>query len=184
MDDYRESPASSASEEASLDELDDYDPLTTDQSDEHDEPDEPEKTGVGARAGKSGAPPPEEEDPGKGERPCLYSFEAPPAPDGQRARAVGTRTVYIIPPEQRVTSNRLTLGEVTRAIGIRAQQIERYASPYTEIGGLTDPIEIARKELYERRTPLVLCREVGRTPDGDLLVENWKVREMAFPALN
>ena len=57
----------------------------------------------------------------------------------------------------------LTKFEKTRLIGQRATEISMGAVPETEVGELTDAIEIAEKELREWVLPTRICR---RFPDG------------------
>ena len=47
------------------------------------------------------------------------------------------------------TPNRLTKYELAGLIGFRAQQIAEGAPPYVDVGQLSDPSEIAVKELNE-----------------------------------
>lgn len=103
--------------------------------------------------------------------------------DPHAAHAVEARFRRIVAPENRLTASRLTLAEATRAVAIRAAQIAAHPTPYVEIGVLTDPREIALKELYEARSPLLLYRDVGRTSAGEVITEVWKVREMGYPQL-
>ena len=101
-----------------------------------------------------------------------------------RAAPSSARPVYVVPDDERITSNIMTKAEVTRAIAIRAQQIANHLHTYIDKSGLTDAKEIARRELYDRRSPLVLHRVVGKTPEGARIVEKWRVREMTYPPLN
>lgn len=86
-----------------------------------------------------------------------------------------------VDPDKRVTSHIIQDMEIVEAIGIRCSEIENNSPIFVEdIEGYTDPIAIATKEFYERKSPLVLqrCIEEG---DGYILVEEWLVREMTFP---
>lgn len=78
----------------------------------------------------------------------------------------------------------MTLEEMTRAIAIRAEQISKNPTAYTEIGDLADPEAIAEKEFRERKSPLNLYRDVGWTARGERITEVWAVREMAYPPPN
>ena len=89
-------------------------------------------------------------------------------------------TTYIIPDEQRITSQFLTLEELTEAIGIRATQIERGAPVFTDVTGYDDPIEMARKELLDGKNPLKLVREMKQR-ENERWVEVWKVNDLAVP---
>ncbi len=102
------------------------------------------------------------------------------APAEREAPAGDARPIFVVPPEERQTSNIMTLAETTMAIALRAQQISRHPTVFVDTAGLSDAKEIARRELYERRSPLVLRREVGRTSEGARVIERWPVREMTY----
>jgi len=95
--------------------------------------------------------------------------------------------VIIRPADQRVTDNRLHQSEASHIISARAQQIARSATNYVAaspaLALLTDPCDIAHRELMERRCPLLLWRQVGWGPNGEKIIEEWNPREMALPAL-
>lgn len=104
--------------------------------------------------------------------------------DNTAAQSATIRMVKVVADEDRVTSNQMTKEEVTRAIALRAQQITQSPNAYTNIDGLSRAEDIAQKELYDHRSPLVLTRVVGKTSTGQRIVEKWKVREMSLPPLN
>ena len=106
------------------------------------------------------------------------------APARQAAQAVDTRRVIVVASEDRLSSNMMTLAETTRAIAVRAKQISTHPYAYTDVGDLSDAMSIARKELFDRRSPLVLRRPMGRTLAGETIIELWCVREMSYPPLN
>jgi DNA-directed RNA polymerase I, II, and III subunit RPABC2 len=60
----------------------------------------------------------------------------------------------------------LTKYEKARLIGSRAQQIANGAKILIDIKGLSDPIEIAKKEYKKGLIPLILDREM---PDGSII---------------
>jgi DNA-directed RNA polymerases I, II, and III subunit RPABC2 len=91
------------------------------------------------------------------------------------------RVVHLVADEDRVTDNRLQKTEMAAVLAWRAKQIADKGTHFVDSGGLHDPVQIAVKELYERRCPLSIRREIGTTPSGDLIVEEWKVREMTLP---
>lgn len=70
---------------------------------------------------------------------------------------------------------KLTKYEKTRVISIRAQQIAEGAPPLVDVENLRDPIEIALKELSERKLPFLIER---RMPDGSSYVIS--VNELGF----
>lgn len=84
-----------------------------------------------------------------------------------------------IPIDQRITTRYLTKYERARVLGARAQQIEMGAPPMVELDNLTDPIEIARKELIARKIPIIIRRFL---PDKDSAAfEDWAVNELLLP---
>lgn len=89
---------------------------------------------------------------------------------------------YIIPDEQRITSQILTLEEFTEAVGIRATQIERGAPVFTDVSGYSDPIQMAKKEIFDGRCPLKLVREM-KQQENSRWVEVWKINEMTIPIM-
>ena len=101
--------------------------------------------------------------------------EAAPPPPG------GVRTIYVVAPEDRQTSERLSVYERTRAIAIRAEQLTKNPTAFVPIGNMTTSIEIATAEFDQRMSPLIVQRIVGRTPAGELIVEEWTPREMVHP---
>jgi DNA-directed RNA polymerase subunit K/omega len=105
--------------------------------------------------------------------------EDPPQLD--RSGAEASRPVLVVAPDERMTSNVLQASETARVIGVRAEQVSR-GSPY--FGPTSDDaITVARDELYAKRCPLILRRQVGVTPDGRRIVEDWDIREMVLTSL-
>ena len=74
---------------------------------------------------------------------------------------------------RRITTPYLTKYERARILGTRALQISMGAPVMVEMVGETDPLEIAQKELRERKIPMVIRRFL---PDGTF--EDWKVSEL------
>jgi DNA-directed RNA polymerases I, II, and III subunit RPABC2 len=73
----------------------------------------------------------------------------------------------------RFTSPILTKFERAKILGVRAQQISMSAPIMVEYGDETDSVEIARKELKEKKIPLIVLR---RLPDNTY--EKWAVRDL------
>ncbi|XWS61120.1 hypothetical protein CRYUN_Cryun07bG0097900 [Craigia yunnanensis] len=73
----------------------------------------------------------------------------------------------------RKTSKYMTKYERARILGTRALQISMNASVMVELEGETDPLEIAMKELRERKIPFTIRRYL---PDGSY--EDWGVDEL------
>jgi DNA-directed RNA polymerase I, II, and III subunit RPABC2 len=68
---------------------------------------------------------------------------------------------YIIKSDDRITSNILTIYEITELMGIRATQISQGAPVFTDIKNITNPIKMAEKELIDNRCPLYVKRYIG-----------------------
>lgn len=79
------------------------------------------------------------------------------------------------PPVERPrkTSKYMTKYERARILGTRALQISMNAPVMVELEGETDPLEIAMKELRERKIPFTIRRYL---PDGSY--EDWGVDEL------
>ncbi|KAL6532686.1 DNA-directed RNA polymerases II, IV and V subunit 6A [Orobanche gracilis] len=73
----------------------------------------------------------------------------------------------------RKTSKYMTKYERARILGTRALQISMNAPVMVELEGETDPLEIAMKELRERKIPFTIRRFL---PDGSF--EDWGVDEL------
>lgn len=84
-----------------------------------------------------------------------------------------------IQPKQRVTLNRMTIYEKAHIIGVRAAQLSDDAPPFVDIGNLTDCIQIAKKELAERKLPFLIRRKL---PDGS--TEDWSIDELLIPDID
>ncbi|PKA62849.1 hypothetical protein AXF42_Ash019432 [Apostasia shenzhenica] len=76
-------------------------------------------------------------------------------------------------PRPRKTSKYMTKYERARILGTRALQISMNAPVMVELEGETDPLEIAMKELRERKIPFTIRRYL---PDGSY--EDWGVDEL------
>jgi DNA-directed RNA polymerase I, II, and III subunit RPABC2 len=85
--------------------------------------------------------------------------------------------ITLVAPEQRVTSECMTLYEYAMVIGTRATHISDGAPLYVDTSGLSNARDIAIKELDEKKCPLSISRRVGRK------LEVWEVNEMTKPLL-
>ncbi|KAI5168723.1 DNA-directed RNA polymerases I, II, and III subunit RPABC2 [Pancytospora epiphaga] len=85
------------------------------------------------------------------------------------------------PQEQtaRTTLNRMTIYEKAHIIGVRAAQLSDDAPPLVDIGNMTDCIQIATKELMEKKLPFIVRRKL---PDGT--VEDWGIDELLIPEVD
>lgn len=86
------------------------------------------------------------------------------------------KEIVYIHPENRLTSERMTIFEYAEVISIRAKQIQHGAPCYTDVEKLTDPIRMAKKEIEDRRCPLDIVRMIT-----DKIAERWHVNEMITP---
>lgn len=86
-------------------------------------------------------------------------------------------TVYRL-PEDAVTSEVMTRFEYAEVISIRAKQIENGGPIFTNIGNLTDPIDIAKQEIADKKCPLTIIRMIAHN-----IEEKWNVNDMAIPQL-
>lgn len=78
-------------------------------------------------------------------------------------------------PKQRITTKFMTKYERARILGTRALQISMSAPIMVELEGETDPLQIAMKELRERKIPLIIRRYL---PDGSY--EDWGADELTY----
>jgi len=88
--------------------------------------------------------------------------------------------IYILPEDQRTTSQIMTLEEMTEAVGIRVTEIENGSPIFTDVEGFTCPIQMARKELFDGKSPLKLER-IMKMRGSTKIVEMWNVNEMTLP---
>lgn len=77
------------------------------------------------------------------------------------------------PNKERITTPYLTKYERARILGTRALQISMNAPVLVPLDGESDPLQIAIKELAQRKIPLVIRRYL---PDGSF--EDWSVSEL------
>jgi DNA-directed RNA polymerase I, II, and III subunit RPABC2 len=81
-----------------------------------------------------------------------------------------------IPKEERMTTPYMTKYERARLLGTRALQISMNAPVLVDLNGESDPLEIAGKELREKKLPLMVRRYL---PDGSY--EDWEASELILP---
>ena len=75
--------------------------------------------------------------------------------------------------QTRITTRYLTKYEKARVLGTRALQLSMNAPPMVEVEGETDPLEIAYKELRQKKIPFIIRRYL---PDQSF--EDWKLDEL------
>jgi DNA-directed RNA polymerase subunit K/omega len=92
-----------------------------------------------------------------------------------------SRNIIIVPPEERITDNRLHKNEVSFIISTRAKEIAKHSTHFLGQHNYTNVLSIAYHELYEHKCPFKLRRQVGTTSKGDIIVEEWDVKTMVLP---
>ena len=85
-----------------------------------------------------------------------------------------TSEIVFVTPENRITSEIMTKFEMCAIISERAKQIENGGSVYTDVTGLSDPLEMATKELKDKKCPLDIIR-----PITEIIHERWHANELA-----
>jgi DNA-directed RNA polymerase I, II, and III subunit RPABC2 len=94
--------------------------------------------------------------------------------DGDGSSSAPTTTTgKAIRPEHRTTTRYMTKYERARVLGTRALQISMNAPIMVELEGETDPLQIAMKELREKKNPIIIRRYL---PDGSY--EDWGTDEL------
>ena len=78
-----------------------------------------------------------------------------------------------MPAAERTTTPYLTKYERARILGTRALQISLGAPVLVELGGEIDPLEIAMKEMKQRKVPIIIRRYL---PDKSY--EDWAIDEL------
>jgi DNA-directed RNA polymerase I, II, and III subunit RPABC2 len=78
-----------------------------------------------------------------------------------------------IPDSDRTTTPYMTKYERARILGTRALQISMNAPVLVDLEGETDPLQIAIKEMREKKIPLIVRRYL---PDG--YYEDWTCEEL------
>lgn len=78
-----------------------------------------------------------------------------------------------VPKSKRITTKYMTKYERARVLGTRALQIAMCAPIMVELDGETDPLQIAMKELKQRKIPIIIRRYL---PDHSY--EDWSIDEL------
>lgn len=92
-----------------------------------------------------------------------------------------TRNLIIVPPNERITDNRLHKNEASYILSVRAKEIAKYGTNFIGEHSFTNSMAIAYEELYTHKCPLKLRRQVGISAKGDLIVEEWDTKLMVLP---
>jgi len=78
-----------------------------------------------------------------------------------------------VPKSKRITTKYMTKYERARVLGTRALQIAMCAPIMVELEGETDPLQIAMKELKQKKIPIIIRRYL---PDHSF--EDWSIDEL------
>ncbi len=90
----------------------------------------------------------------------------------------GDKEEIIVSIDERITSDVLSKYEIVELISIRATQISKGDKPFTDVESLRDPIEMAKKELYDNKCPLLVKRGIGNN-----MFEYWNPNHMSKPKI-
>lgn len=93
--------------------------------------------------------------------------------DGFEIIAAGGQGGGSVPKNKRITTKYMTKYERARVLGTRALQIAMCAPIMVELEGETDPLQIAMKELKQRKIPIIIRRYL---PDQSY--EDWSIEEL------
>jgi len=96
-----------------------------------------------------------------------------PSAGANRTKGLASTQDKKIPNEERSTTPYLTKYEKARILGTRALQISMNAPVLVDLEGESDPLQIAIKELREKKIPLIVRRYM---PDG--YYEDWTCEEL------
>ena len=88
----------------------------------------------------------------------------------------GEQEGQAVAKEDRITTPYITKFERARVLGTRALQISMNAPVMVELEGETDPLQIALKELRQRKIPITVRRFLP-----DMSYEDWNVDELIIP---
>eukprot|EP00126_Sphaerothecum_destruens_P003447 Sdes_comp17196_c0_seq1m6371 len=91
----------------------------------------------------------------------------------EKMEILPNQTGEAVEQKKRITTKYMTKYERARVLGTRALQISMNAPVMVELEGETDPLQIALKELRERKIPIIIRRYL---PDGSY--EDWAVNEL------
>ncbi len=89
-----------------------------------------------------------------------------------------TKTKIIMDPTNRITKEYMSKFEYAEVLSIRSKQIENGGDAFTDVSNLSDPIEIAKKEILDKKCPISILRHLT-----DDIVEKWDVNELSIPDL-
>jgi DNA-directed RNA polymerase subunit K/omega len=92
-------------------------------------------------------------------------------------------TIKITPDDERITSDQISINELSNVLSIRANLIAKTATFFVDAMGKTNPIDIAHDEIYQKKCPLKIRRVTKIDVDGEITVEDWSVNELTIPSI-
>lgn len=76
-------------------------------------------------------------------------------------------------PKKNVTKNILSKYEKVKVLALRAEQLQRNATPYVEVDEPFNALEVAKKELAAKKIPFIVCRKLSNGTK-----EYWRLNDM------
>jgi DNA-directed RNA polymerase subunit K/omega len=105
----------------------------------------------------------------------IYGMDFMETPEFEENNIISRRT--IIPPELRKCNEVMSRANLTRLIEERAKQIENGHEYFCDAKNLSDPIDIAKQEIIQKKCPLTIVKKIY----GGRMVELWPANEMIMP---
>ena len=85
--------------------------------------------------------------------------------------------LVISKPEDRITSNIMTIYEFSYVLAIRARHIDDGGPVYVDIEGLTTTRAMAMREIVQKKSPLSIMRKLSKNR-----AEIWAVNDLTIPS--
>ena len=85
--------------------------------------------------------------------------------------------LVISKPEDRITSNIMTIYEFSYILAIRARHIDDGGPVYVDIEGLTTTRAMAMREIVQKKSPLSIMRKLSKNR-----AEIWAVNDLTIPS--
>jgi len=89
-----------------------------------------------------------------------------------------------IPDSERQTSSSLSQYELARALSIRAAQYDKSGRGFVDTKDCHTAIDVAKKEITQRMSPLIVIRIRTALGDYPIYYEEWKINEMVIGAFS
>ena len=139
-----------------------------------------EATDAAGTDDESGEGEPDELEPRAADGPPAAPRADGPPRDPILALSNTSQVSHAVPDDERISSHQVSQSEFAALVAMRAAQIASSGTIFASAAGaLTDPAAIATRELYERRCPLMITREMGAV-NGVMHYETWDPKLMSF----